>query len=315
MTTQEMIDDLETRLRLQAIRAGLEEAPFTEDEELLFLNKAQRCVCTGLSIYYIREIETKESAQALGASGEVDLGSLDPAVLEGETGIIGIKHSGGKWCSLLPDDMRRLYENRSASFSSSAPVFYFEGKYLYVLPFSGYTADIHYKRLPIPMAFKSRLQYDASSPASTTKFVGAAAQDLSTVDNFYKDAVIHSYQHDSKHIVTAYNGTTREFTVSPAASGNFTDGNYFDFPLGGFDVGSDINCALNENVQDLIVDWAIGIALKYADEYNHSVAEIANVQRKINQMNNKHKPISLIELEAGQLTGKGAGFSIYNLGS
>ena len=314
MTIQEMVDDLETRLRLLFIKAGLEEMPFTPDERLLFLNKSQRCVCTELAIYYIREIETKESAQALGASGEVDLGSLDPAVLEGETGIIGIKHSGGKWCFLLNDANRRLLENRSASFSSSAPVYYFEGKNLYVEPYSGYTADILYKRLPIPMAFKSRLQNDASSPASTTKFIGAAAQDLSTVNDFYNGAVVYSYQFDSKHVVTAYNGTTREFTVAPAASGNFTDGNYFDFPIDEFDVGSDVNCALNATVQDLIVDWGVGIALEYADEPNLSLAKITGVMRQIHRMNNSYKPIRPLELGIPGVK-KARGLNIFNLGS
>ena len=314
MTIQEMIDDLETRLRVLFIKAGLEEMPFTDDEGLLFLNKSQRCVCTELAIYYVREIETKESAQALGASGEVDLGLLDPAVLEGETGIIGIKHSGGKWCTLLPDDRRRLYENRSASFPSSAPVYYFEGKYLYVLPYSGYTADILYKRLPEPMAFKSRLKYDASIPASDTEFTGAIGQGLSSTNDYYKDAVVHSYEHNSNHMVTAYNGTTQVFTVIPAASDNFTNGNYFDFPLNDFDVGSAVNCALNENVQDLIVDWGVGIALKYADEYNLSVAEIANVQRKIHRMNNSYKPISPVELNIPGVR-QSSGVNIYNLGS
>lgn len=304
MSIQKMIDDIETYLRLLATKAGLDEILFTPDENLLFLNKAQRCVCTELSIYYIRELQKLATSQALGLSGELDLTSLDPALLEGEKGVISVKLTGGKYCTPLTDEKRRANEDASVTYYTSAPVYYFEGKYLYVLPFSGYTADILYKRLPEPMAFKSRLQYDASSPASTTKFVGAAAQDLSTVNDFYNGAVVYSYEHDSKHIVTAYNGTTREFTISPAASGNFTDGNYFDFPLDEFDVGSDINCALNENVQDLIVDWAIGIALKYADEYNHSVAEIANVQRKIGSMNNSYVPIAPVELEVSRLLGR-----------
>jgi len=316
LTVQQMVDDLETRLRIIAQKAGLDELLFTSEERLSFLNKAQIHVCMELAIFYVRQIETRKSAQALGSSGEIDLSSLDPLVLEGERGIIGIKHSGnGKWCTLLSDRRRRRLENRSAVFSSASPVYYFEGDYVYVLPFSGYTVDILYKRLPVPMAFRSRLQYDASSPASTTKFVGKDNQGLSSTDNFYKGGVIHSYEHDSKHVVTAYNGTTREFTVAPAASGNFTDGNYFDFPLNEFEAGSDVDCALNDDVQDLIVDWAAGIALKYADEPNLSIAQIAAVMGEINRKNNKYKPTTPVEFANLPTVKRGGGFNIYNLGS
>ncbi len=146
-----MLDELEVRLSPDG-RAGGESPAYTPDMGLLWLNKAQLYVATELDIRFVRELHARAGAQALDAQGAFDLSTLSPAALEGEKGILSVKHTGGKYCRLLPDDERRENEDSSVTYSGSAPVFYLVGNTIHVSPHSGWTVDIEYKKEPVPMA-------------------------------------------------------------------------------------------------------------------------------------------------------------------
>ena len=310
MSLQQMIDDLKTRLRIQAMRAGLDELLFTPDELLLFINKAQKYLAFELTIYFVRVLETKVVSQVLDANGAFDLSSLTAAMLEGEKSIISAKLTGGKYCRLLLDDERKENEDKGLSYYKSDPVFYLEGLSLYVKPFADQTLDLCYKKIPTDMAFgQLQFYYDADGTPSTTKFVGKADQGLSAINSYYNGAVIYSLEHGSYHVVIAYVGVTRLFTVSPAASTNFTDGH--EFRIGKESAASlglshaDVDCALEQTVQDLVVDFAEGLALKTAGEYDKAGACFAITDAKINRKNSRYKPVRSVDCDAFFMTHKG----------
>lgn len=148
-----MIDDLEVRLSPDGMA---ERSPFafTPDKALLWLNRAQLYVARELDIQLVRELHTTATSQALGSSdGSFDITSLSPNAIEGEKGIVAVKITDGKHCTLLPDYRRRSNEDESKTYVSTAPVFWLIGQTMYVSPYSGYTIDIEYKKLPTDMAF------------------------------------------------------------------------------------------------------------------------------------------------------------------
>ena len=90
----------------------------------------------------------------------------------------------------------------------------------------------------ISLSMQLSLTYAALGSPAATGFIGDDGQGLSLVDNAYKGAVIYSVGYGSYHVVTAYVGASRTFTVSPAATGNFgaseTKEFYFVTPDYGF---------------------------------------------------------------------------------
>lgn len=300
-----MIADLGLRFKF----LGGEVCPFSPNARLLFLNKAQLHVASELSLYYVRELQELTTSQALGSNGELDLTSLDPALLEGEKGVISVKLTGGKYCTFLTGEKRRANEDASVTYYTSAPVYYFEAGNLYVHPFAAQTIDLCYKKIPTDMAFgQLQFYYDADNTPSTTKFVGKADQGLSAVNSYYNGAVIKSLEHNSYHVVTAYVGATRLFTVSPAASTNFTDSH--EFRIGKESAAlfglshADVDCALGARVQDIIVERAAGLAFEYDDKESKAAICYSKADIAIRTLNSKYRPVTPLSLEVGTLVNR-----------
>jgi len=149
-----MIADLEIRLDPRG-RAQKDPNAFTPGELLHLLNRAQNHVATEFTMYYVRPLQTIETAKALDANGAFDLSTLTVKILEGERGLLAVKLTGGKYCTFKTDEERRAHEDAVTTFYESEPVHWFVGKKVYVRPFAGKTIDIEYKKQPVPMAFGS----------------------------------------------------------------------------------------------------------------------------------------------------------------
>ncbi len=170
-TLQRMADKLWSRLL--AAGAYPHEDFFSPDIMLECLNEAQRYVCKELRIQAVREIETAKSSQALDSSGAVNLTTLNPLPLEGESGILTVRLHGGKFCRKLTDEKRREEEEAGTVYSTGDPVFYFEGEKLYIRPCDGQTVDLVYKKQPVEMAFS-----DTQGVADTSCALKDSLQDL-----------------------------------------------------------------------------------------------------------------------------------------
>lgn len=303
LTLQNMIDDLGARV-LPRGRADGTPFSFTSGEFLRFLNRAQSYIATELSDYSIRPIQVSATAQSLGSSGEFDLSSLDPELLEGDRGIISVKITDGKFSTLLTDDERRVNENADVTYSATEPYHHFYGNYLYLLPFAGVTLDLEYKKEPTEMSLGGQVKFDADGTPSTTKFIGETGQSLSAVNDTYNGAVIYSLQHGTYHIVTAYVGATRLFTVTPAAGSNFADNNYIKFQSGEFSVGTDQNCIFDNSVKELVIDRAEGLVYLTSDDQRDlqkAGGLLKIVDDQIYARNSRYKAIADTELDVAGL--------------
>lgn len=281
MNVAEMVNELSLRL------VDASSVNFTDTLKVRALNNAQNEVARRVRKQYLTELQVLETGKT-ATSGEYALSSLSYDVFGGAQGIIAVKINDGDWCTDITQKDLKKVENIFLTGSINNPLYYVYQNKIYVS--NGQTSpsiDIYYLKSPADMGYK----YDASALASpaATGFLGDANQNLSTADDTYNGALIYSVNQDSYHVVTDYVGTTRTFTVSPAADSNFGDDEiYFvTMPWDDLDIApatSDADmhietCELNEALHNPIVD--IAEAECWSVDANRAQYEAAMARAKV----------------------------------
>lgn len=213
--------------------------------------------------------EFTHTAEAIGTTGDpgamdISVANLGYNVLLGAEGILNVKINGGLFCKRQEIKNLKELENPLNEGSANNPIFYVFQNKLYVDSDSpGPIVDVYFLRMPNPLLYK--FAYTGNS--SKTTFLATAGQDLSAVNDYYKDAVIYNLEKSSYHVITGYNGTSLQLTVTPAAAANFGIGSnlYFYFLSHDFDqlkltgVTPDLNAAFHPIMLDLAESeiWAI----------------------------------------------------------
>jgi hypothetical protein len=145
MTSDEIVGKLGMRLDREA-----PESKFGVTERYSYLNDGQLYMAQVLPIDLVRQIETTSTAQAVATDGSITLSSLSPKILNGDRGILSVKHSGGYYChEILEEDWQRAVEY-SLTYTESDPVYYLEGVKLYLMPYAYGTTTgvIRYRAVP-----------------------------------------------------------------------------------------------------------------------------------------------------------------------
>jgi len=215
MNVAEMINSLSVRLQDAA------QVNFTDALLEQALNNAQKTALPTVLKEYLTELQWIQ-ASLTATGGEYALSSLTYPVYGGAQGIVAVKIAGGDWClDITQYDLKKI-ENMWLSGSINNPLYYVFQSKIYVT--NGQTnpsIDVYYLKVPAEVRYK----YDISEITIpvTTGFVGDDSQNLSSADDAYNGAVIKSTKQDSFHVVTAYSGVDRTFTVEPAAAVEFGD--------------------------------------------------------------------------------------------
>ncbi len=148
MTAAEMESKLGIRLNHEN-----PEYQYSITERYAFLNEGQLYVVQELPFDMVREVQTFSGAKPVDADGGVALDSLDPLILNGDRGIIDIRHSSGYYCHEITDyDWRRLIEY-SLVYNGINPGYRLQGTDVLLKPFTygTTTGDIQYKAVPTPI--------------------------------------------------------------------------------------------------------------------------------------------------------------------
>ncbi len=256
MNVTEMVHTLSLRLEDAAT------INFTDAMKLQALNNGQVYAAHRLVKPYLTELQAvQESLTA--TSGEYAMSSLTYNVLGGEQGIVAVKINGGKWCTEISVKDLKKTENFYLAGTVNNPLYWVFNNIIYVS--NGQTnpsIDVYYYKVPTDMIYK----FDIGAGTAKTAFLGDDNQNLSGIDTTYVGIVAYSVNQNSYHVVTAYVGATREFTVEPAAAVNWADDEiYFisnDFDLLAIEPSSSDadmeveTCALNKSLHELVVTLA-----------------------------------------------------------
>jgi len=252
MNISEMMNLLGLRLE------DADKVTFTDVLKLRALNNGQLKVANLVHPGYLTELQYLQDSPTI-ATGVITISSaFTYGVLRGQQGIIRIKDiSTGLW--LTPIDMmdvKRL-ENTYLAASAQNPMFYVFQNRIYLQPTTISDVDVYYLRVPAELLYPFTSN-QADSGASTTKFDGLTGESLSTTNDAYNGAVIYNIEKAAYFVVTDYVGADLEFTVSPAAGANFTEGQTFYFLTHTFDTLnlSGLDCPLNEALHELVVSFA-----------------------------------------------------------
>lgn len=237
---------------------------FTDAMKLGALNNARIYAAQKMKKPYLTELQVVQETLT-ATNGQYALSSLTFDVLGGAQGIVAVKVNGGKWFTEIDRKDIKIKENIFLDGSINNPVFYIFGNTLYVD--NGQTSptiDVYYYKVPTEMMYKANIS--ALAVPGTGGFLGDASQGLSAVDDTYNGIVVYSINQDSYHVVTDYVGTTRTFTVLPAAAANFGDDEIM-FISNDFDTldiepsATDtdlkvVKCDLNVALHGIVVDLA-----------------------------------------------------------
>lgn len=226
---------------------------FNDALRRLLLQNAEIDLANKLHPAYLTELETLQESVSL-SSGSVALSTLTYDVLKGAEGIMEVKLAGGKICTKIDPLRRKETESFFRQGSTEDPYFFVRNNKIYVLPAAATSIDVVYRKVPDPLYYLFAL----TGTSSTTGFVGDASQGLSAVDDAYNGTPVFNIEKGSYHVVTDYVGSSRTFTVSPAAGTAFTTGQHFRFLTHGFDALTltGVNFSLNEGLHEIILTMA-----------------------------------------------------------
>ena len=279
---------------------------YTRDIMAMLLNMGQDNAVMELRWDLTPEINILKSAQVLGGSdgsyNYVTGLAASPPIFR-DRGIIGVKLTDGRFCSRRSFREHMDDTNVDRRFDAHKPIFWAYGNSIYVDPYTDQTIDLYYRRRPIQMAegvdVENNLSLTQHATPSTTQFYGDTGQSLSAVNDAYNGLAVYCSDTGTSHIVTAYVGATRLFTVTPALTGTtrFLTGYTFRFLAANPDTGN-TECELDQGLHDVIVQWAAGLGYQRplstsidsaeftrrrnkADEFiTSALAEIARLNQK-----------------------------------
>jgi len=130
---------------------NLSKKELTRSLLLVLLNDAQDKLLAKCHRAVIRELDTAVTAQALNSTtGAFDLTTLDNLVWRRKQGLDGVKLTGDDYgyCRRVSLEEYKQYINAPRSGWTQDPIYTIRGDAIYVIPYSGYTIDILYRREP-----------------------------------------------------------------------------------------------------------------------------------------------------------------------
>ncbi len=287
MDVSTMISQLGLRLEDAAKRK------FTDVLLLASLEDAQLDVANLLHNDYLTELlYTKSAVTATNGELALTTGNLTYQVLKGAQGILAVKINGGLWCTEEKITDMKKTENTFLDGTTRNPLYNVFGNK--ILVDNGQTSpviDVYFLRVPTTLRY-TFTSNQADSGASTTKFDGLTGEGLmeaagTTYDDYYNGAVIYNTTKQTYHVVTSYDGEDLEFTVSPAASTSFTEGQEFYFITHGFNTLtlSGVTCDLNPGLHTLVLDWAEGLCWGMDNQQDRKSSVMAIAKAKIDALN------------------------------
>jgi len=284
MTVQDMLDSLALRLE------DPEKRKFTDYYKLKALENAQVIVAQLLNNNYLTELQVIDSDKPV-SSGTVSLSSLSNRVLRGAEGILNVKNHGGLFCAMLNMKDVKKTENSYLQGSTKNPMAWKFANAVRLLPADLTAVDVYYLKQPSSLQYAFGMSEHASP--SPTAFVGNDGQNLSSTDDYYNGSLIYCIGKRSYHVVTDYAGSTRTFTVSPAASTNFgTDTFYFvatrkyNFHLTNL---SEVTCDLDASLHDVVVTLAEAECWKMANKLDRTAAALKKAIDTIVTLNDRYE--------------------------
>ncbi len=159
MTLQTMIDMAELYL-FEVLPGGREAIPAPTT---LLLNQSTDRLLTMLKHGIVTDLDELDEAQALGSDGEYALSSLSETVWQDMRGIDGIKHTDGAFCNRISFNEFRIQNDQARSWTAEHPAYYARGDSVFILPFSGHTIDVYYRKEPTEMVLGDTSAEDTNS--------------------------------------------------------------------------------------------------------------------------------------------------------
>lgn len=118
------------------------------------LNEAQKKVIPLIPRHMLTVLDVSLGECVLDESGAFDLASLTNPVYHGNTFIDGLQISTGKYAVRKSFDERRNDINGNVHHTTYDPIYWIRGSKVYVEPGAeGDTITLHYKRMPLEMAY------------------------------------------------------------------------------------------------------------------------------------------------------------------
>lgn len=156
MTLRQMIDMAELYL-YEVGPKGREAIPAPM---VLLLNQSQDRLISMLKHGVITDLDESDTSQSLGSDGEYALSSLSETVWQGMRGIDGIMHTDGNFCRRISFNEFVVQNDLGRSWTGDHPAYYVRGGTVYILPYSGYTIDVYYRKEPVQMAVAAKVADD-----------------------------------------------------------------------------------------------------------------------------------------------------------
>lgn len=151
-TLEELIDALGNMLN-ELNQAGDQPFEYSPPMGVRLLNWAQRRLVTLLPMSFFDALHETRTGIALDAEGAFALSSITPEIWEKTKGIMGVRHTGGKFANRISFEEYRKFKDRRRVFTCEDPVSYLRGGNVYVEPYSaGDTAALYWMREPEKMA-------------------------------------------------------------------------------------------------------------------------------------------------------------------
>lgn len=257
---------------------------------LAALESSMRTIVNRVHNNYLTEIQVVQTNVTVTA-GAVALTGLPFRVVRGAKGIVKVRVSGGgRWLSEY--DITDANKEQSNLLKSTVfnPRYHVFGNSIGILPASITSVDIWFLRMPAPLI--GELTKAAAAVPSGTTFVGADAQNLSTANDAYNDAVIWESESGKYHIVTDYVGASRTFTVTPGlGAGNFGAGT-FKFVTDPFNLLnlSGVEPDLNPMLHDLMIDLGVATCFEGGRDLDRWKIARSKAEDEINTLNARYEP-------------------------
>jgi hypothetical protein len=291
--------------QLSILGARLEDIPktkFPESIRLIALRNAEIKIVQLVHNAYLTELQAIKTSLAVtsGVASMTDIGNI---VIRGEKGVLKAKIHGGLWISPIEFDDAKQQENPLYSGTLLNPQYYIFANQIFVTPITITSIDVYYLRMPA-VIYGTLTQNAFTGGGSTTEFCGVTGEGLSTTDNYYNGAIVHSNQLGTDHIVTDYAGATFKFTVEPALSTYFSSST-FSFINDPFNQTylTGTQSELNPSLHQLMTTLAEAELWGSARDFDRQTAANKSAELEIQTLNSRYTPAEGIGVAAQR--GKG----------
>jgi len=305
MISAEMLSKLGIRLNREA-----PESEFNIAERLSFLNDGQLYVAGKLPIYMVRQIETVSSAIAVDANGGISLAALDrlTVVEEDPASTTVFKGTADQGLSSVND-----------AYNGAVVINVTNGTYHVVTDYVG--ADLQFtvseEVAVAPRTWNSGDEF--IFPNGELALPGILNGDRSILDvlhssgyycteidddDEWRHVIEKGYSYPSSNPRYRLQGT--KLYLNPYTYGTTTG--VIRYRATPTKITSSISCAFGEDVQELIVDYALYVGLKTARIYDMAGAVLQLVDKQIAQATNRYSKVGRkVGFEASRMTGRGGG--------